>query len=435
MGGSKPSYTHTRSSTFVVTRGHYYRHQNPAHQYRHSWPIDTVHLKKLHNKRKLHNIDHMIRTDRHHTISNHHIHSGYRDTMSIWECICSTLEMHNETLNIWTHIIGIFQISWMFYKDFIGSSNPIFPLETFSDVLSAFPAAFHLICWLIAFVCSIGFHILRAHLDARLVRKFLILDYLGVYVAVLSHPIYFIHVTMRGWSILHIVWAAIVSAISYKFFQYIRNNRGQKEMSILPYLAMTQISGIILNIFSVFCVSCVIYLQTTPNLYSTKSSLLDNLVTDPTRSALKLISIASAFIPASSGLSHLFKFNLDPLLQHLQSHPISSPSLLYIFWEQLSLRYLYWKGLVALFTGALCFHYNIPEVFIPGKFDHFGHSHILHHLLCMVVAHCSYTDGVLHQIRYIQSDYSSTILSQLSWAASTSWSLFVTVTDFIINGP
>lgn len=337
-------------------------------------------------KRAYHDIHHMIRMARHHTIPNEYIHTGYRDTMSAAECVNSAFELHNETLNIWSHVIGILQILWMFYRDFVRSDSQIFPWNS----MDIWAPLFHLFGWFSAFACSICFHTLRAHLNPRLVRRFLILDYVGVYVAVISHPVYFIYVTMHGWSYLHLIWVGVVALISKSFFMHIRKNR-HGTLDVFRYLAITQLSSILVNLLTIFYRSYVIYAS---------------------------------------------KLSAPDIFSVLYSQATSHGTLFSIIYDQIQMRPLYWTGLLALGLGGLCFKYHIPEVFFPGKFDHVGHSHILHHLLCMVVAHCSYTDGAMYQRSYLMSSSSviSRYLAPVSAVFSISWSLISTATRIIIKG-
>ena len=38
--------------------------------------------------------------------NNHHIHTGYRCQISLPDCWLSIFAIHNETVNIWTHLLG-----------------------------------------------------------------------------------------------------------------------------------------------------------------------------------------------------------------------------------------------------------------------------------------------------------------------------------------
>ncbi|KAJ0395681.1 hypothetical protein P43SY_002474 [Pythium insidiosum] len=59
-------------------------------------------LSKLHSFERLHEEGFAYLAD------NSYIHSGYRLHYSVRECFLSLFELHNETLNVWTHMVGSF---------------------------------------------------------------------------------------------------------------------------------------------------------------------------------------------------------------------------------------------------------------------------------------------------------------------------------------
>uniref|UniRef100_K3XC53 Adiponectin receptor protein n=1 Tax=Globisporangium ultimum (strain ATCC 200006 / CBS 805.95 / DAOM BR144) TaxID=431595 RepID=K3XC53_GLOUD len=62
----------------------------------------SVHMTKLHTFERLHQEGFAYLAD------NSYIRSGYRLNYSVRDCFLSLFELHNETLNVWTHIIGSF---------------------------------------------------------------------------------------------------------------------------------------------------------------------------------------------------------------------------------------------------------------------------------------------------------------------------------------
>ena len=49
--------------------------------------------------------------------SNPYIKSGYRTNLDYFACVKSVLSMHNETLNIWTHLLGFFVFLALLIRD------------------------------------------------------------------------------------------------------------------------------------------------------------------------------------------------------------------------------------------------------------------------------------------------------------------------------
>ena len=56
--------------------------------------------------------------------SNPYIRTGYRSTQSWHQCLRSVLSLHNETLNIWTHLLGFFFFLSLLLWDFISPPIP-----------------------------------------------------------------------------------------------------------------------------------------------------------------------------------------------------------------------------------------------------------------------------------------------------------------------
>jgi len=56
--------------------------------------------------------------------SNPYIRTGYRSAQSWHQCLRSVLSLHNETLNIWTHLLGFFFFLSLLLWDFISPPIP-----------------------------------------------------------------------------------------------------------------------------------------------------------------------------------------------------------------------------------------------------------------------------------------------------------------------
>ena len=63
-----------------------------------------------------------------HSMRSPFITSGYRPALSLTSCAKSILALHNETINIWTHLLGFCYFFWLFcdnlrnYQDHTTSS-------------------------------------------------------------------------------------------------------------------------------------------------------------------------------------------------------------------------------------------------------------------------------------------------------------------------
>jgi len=53
-----------------------------------------------------------------------HILNGYRPNLSFWQCLVSLFSCHNETGNIWTHLIGAIIVASLGFKKFMDADLP-----------------------------------------------------------------------------------------------------------------------------------------------------------------------------------------------------------------------------------------------------------------------------------------------------------------------
>lgn len=106
---------------------------------------------------------------------NPHIVKGYRFHGTKLECLTSAFKPHNETVNIWSHAIGlliVLSIAFYFYP-----TSPTFPLSTKTDVIIAacfFAAAAKCL------ICSCMWHTMNSIADVPLLERFACVDYTGI---------------------------------------------------------------------------------------------------------------------------------------------------------------------------------------------------------------------------------------------------------------
>ena len=106
---------------------------------------------------------------------NPHILRGYRFTESKVECLTSIFKPSNETVNIWSHAIGliaVLAIAFYFYP-----TSATFPLSTKTDVLISaifFTAACKCL------ICSTMWHTMNGIADKTLLDRFACVDYTGI---------------------------------------------------------------------------------------------------------------------------------------------------------------------------------------------------------------------------------------------------------------
>lgn len=112
---------------------------------------------------------------------NDYIWTGYRAHYSFYECFRSMFQWHNETGNIWTHLLGaLFFVGCM--ATCWAGSTAILPAEAqFADY---FMMAIFLVSAIKCLLCSTIFHVFSAHAHACIYDSVAILDYTGISVLI-----------------------------------------------------------------------------------------------------------------------------------------------------------------------------------------------------------------------------------------------------------
>ena len=106
---------------------------------------------------------------------NPHIIRGYRFTESKLECIWSVLSVSNETVNIWSHAVGLIIVLAIAFYIYPMSVN--FSMSTNADVLIA---AVFFIAACKCLVCSTMWHTMNGIAKQTLLERFACVDYTGI---------------------------------------------------------------------------------------------------------------------------------------------------------------------------------------------------------------------------------------------------------------
>ncbi|CZT15802.1 related to membrane proteins, contain hemolysin III domain [Ramularia collo-cygni] len=243
---------------------------------------------------------------------NHYIISGYRSPSNSYKKSAASIgHLHNETVNIWTHLIGAIlaacTASIMYFN-----IKPRFELATVEDVI-VFACYF-----LGAFLClgmSATFHTISNHSEA--VQKFgNRLDYIGIVV---------------------LIWGSFIPAIYYGF--------ALEPRLIQVYWSMITTIGagtLVVVLYPKF---------RTPEWR-------------PVRALMFVLMGLSAVVPVIHGLQMYGYEQLE---------------------RQMGLSWLVGQGVMYI-TGAAIYAARVPERWSPGKFDIWGSSHQIFHVLVVLAA-------------------------------------------------
>mmetsp|Transcript_11162 Transcript_11162/g.27380 ORF Transcript_11162/g.27380 Transcript_11162/m.27380 type:complete len:307 (-) Transcript_11162:1538-2458(-) len=99
---------------------------------------------------------------------NPYILGGYRSDLTVGQCVRSIFMLHNETGNIWTHLLPIFNLVSLYVKP------GIWPDAPFTFLAATLPS-------IICLVCSIIYHSFMPLPSHKTYDRLLLVDYLSVF--------------------------------------------------------------------------------------------------------------------------------------------------------------------------------------------------------------------------------------------------------------
>ncbi|KAF0682774.1 Aste57867_25073 [Aphanomyces stellatus] len=123
---------------------------------------------------------------------NHYIRSGYRIHYSAWDCFSSLFELHNETWNVWTHMLGALLFLLLLVVATVSDYAPIemtlltstnqtsqLALATTATAVPQWPIYVFLGGVMACFVLSALYHLFYVQ-DVATASVYLQLDYAGI---------------------------------------------------------------------------------------------------------------------------------------------------------------------------------------------------------------------------------------------------------------
>lgn len=259
---------------------------------------------------------------------NHYIHSGYvRATNSIRASLASLLYLHNETGNIYSHLIPslLYLFVTLATLDYF---IPVFDSTSWKD--HAFIITFCIGC-ISCLGLSSTFHCLKSHSSTVMAfgNK---LDYLGIVILIETSMIPMIYYGLYGFTHLQQLFWSLTST------------------------------------FGIICATV---------------SLKDKFRTPDWRSFRASMFVAYGLCGVLPIISGIFVLGLHEAAKRSQLPWLLLEAFLYI-------------------SGATIYACRVPERFWPGKFDIWGHSHQIFHIL-VVLAACSHARGLLNAYEYAHS--------------------------------
>ncbi|XP_061116494.1 progestin and adipoQ receptor family member 3a [Conger conger] len=112
---------------------------------------------------------------------NPYITDGYRAYLPSRLCIKSLFILSNETVNIWSHLLGFF----LFFSLGLYDMTTVLPASGASreDYVIY---SIGLFCFQVCMLCSVGYHLFSCHRSEKTSRRWVALDYTGISIGILG---------------------------------------------------------------------------------------------------------------------------------------------------------------------------------------------------------------------------------------------------------
>ncbi|KAL7376853.1 hypothetical protein ABVT39_016998 [Epinephelus coioides] len=112
---------------------------------------------------------------------NPYITDGYRAHLPSKLCLRSIFMLSNETVNIWSHLLGFL----LFFSLGVNDLSTVLPASG-ANREDYVIYAIGLFCFQVCMLCSVGYHLFSCHRSEKTCRRWLSLDYAGISVGILG---------------------------------------------------------------------------------------------------------------------------------------------------------------------------------------------------------------------------------------------------------
>ncbi|XP_061589428.1 progestin and adipoQ receptor family member 3-like [Cololabis saira] len=112
---------------------------------------------------------------------NPYITDGYRAHLPSTLCLKSIFILSNETVNIWSHLLGFL----LFFSLGVNDLSTVLPASG-ANREDYVIYTIGLFCFQVCMLCSVGYHLFSCHRSEKTCRRWLALDYAGISVGILG---------------------------------------------------------------------------------------------------------------------------------------------------------------------------------------------------------------------------------------------------------
>jgi len=304
-------------------------------------------------------------SDYYHLADNEHIHSGYRVGFHTWYDAFSTLfHIHNETWNVWSHLLGGFMFISLLFHLLIEGLEPNYTIhlkETIYEVKQEIHSLIHTSNNTIVIDSdnNTNTNTISTESSSSLINN---------------------HTLIPQWPIGIFLISAIICLFSSTAFHllHIVNKRTFELLARVDYVGIAVLicgSSVPCIIYGFYCYSNHLIFYLIMQCFFCGSAaiigLMDKFQSPEWRFRRALIFIATGCV----GIIPAFHIYLIYGTKH--------PELINILYGLISMGLQY-------IIGAMLYGFRIPERFFPGKFDFAFASHGIFHILVWTAAYTHY---------------------------------------------
>ena len=174
---------------------------------------------------------------------------GYRANYSFAQCFKSLASLHNETLNIWSHLVGAFMYFVLFYS--LWTSNTLILLPHTALPIDYYIISLYIFAATYSLVLSALFHAFKVHADIAVFQFVAKLDFSGIsgliiasFMTVVYYGLYCFHSLRRHYmAILALLGVAGLFIPWLAFFRQKKN----RSLRVCFFLAIGGLSMVLLG--------------------------------------------------------------------------------------------------------------------------------------------------------------------------------------------
>jgi len=153
---------------------------------------------------------------------NPYIKTGYRSSFDYKQCIKSLLYFHNETMNIWTHLLGFLAFMALLLWDFVAPPTRV-TWEDFAVILTI------ITCYQACMILSAVFHTFTAH-SKEVSETCLFLDLAGIAASITASyvsGIYYAFFCYPAWRNFYLITVGMIITCGIVFRKALNEERNE----------------------------------------------------------------------------------------------------------------------------------------------------------------------------------------------------------------